>query len=124
MSTRLDFADARSISFMRTRCCSILVNLFGRWSRCAAALKPGGLFAVRDSDYASLPGRRQMRLTRWLEVYRAVARRNGGEPDAGRFLKGRALEAGFTSVHATSSTWTYADADSCAWWGGLWADRC
>lgn len=24
----------------------------------------------------------------------------------------------------TSSTWTYADTASCAWWGDLWADRC
>ena len=23
----------------------------------------------------------------------------------------------------TSSTWTFADPDSRAWWGGLWADR-
>jgi hypothetical protein len=27
-------------------------------------------------------------------------------------------------VQASSSTWTYADAQSCAWWGSLWADRC
>ena len=47
-----------------------------------------------------------------------------GEPDAGRFLKGWALEAGFREVQSTSSTWTYADPQSCAWWGSLWADRC
>ncbi|MFN7985514.1 MAG: methyltransferase domain-containing protein [Vicinamibacterales bacterium] len=88
-------------------------------------LKPGGVLAVRDSDYASFAwSPSDARLSKWLEVYRAVARRNGGEPDAGRFLKRWALEAGFASVHATSSTWTYADAESCGWWGGLWADRC
>jgi hypothetical protein len=27
-------------------------------------------------------------------------------------------------VQATSSTWTFADAESCEWWGNLWADRC
>ena len=53
-----------------------------------------------------------------------VARRNDGEPDAGRFLKRWALDAGFRDVQATSSTWTYADPQSCAWWGSLWADRC
>jgi hypothetical protein len=26
-------------------------------------------------------------------------------------------------VTVSSSTWTYADPDSRAWWGGLWADR-
>lgn len=88
-------------------------------------LKPGGLLAVRDSDYASFAwAPADPRLSRWLDVYRTVARRNGGEPDAGRFLKGWVLEAGFSDVRATSSTWTYADAESCAWWGGLWADRC
>lgn len=97
--------------------------------RCLAemrrVLRPGGVVAVRDSDYSCFswapldPG-----LTRWLELYRSVARRNDAEPDAGRFLKGWALAAGFRDVEAMSSTWTYSDPESCAWWGGLWADRC
>lgn len=88
-------------------------------------LRPGGVLAVRDSDYASFAwAPSDPLLTRWLELYRAVARRNGGEPDAGRFLKQWALDAGFNHVEATSSTWTYADPSSCEWWGGLWADRC
>lgn len=88
-------------------------------------VRPGGVVAVRDSDYASfLWAPLDPNLTRWLEVYRAVARHNRAEPDAGRFLKGWARAAGFHSVAMSSSTWTYADAESCAWWGGLWADRC
>jgi len=88
-------------------------------------LKPGGVLAVRDGDYACFSwAPSDPLLVRWLELYRAVARRNGGEPDAGRFLKGWALDAGFRDVRATSSTWTYADPESCAWWGSLWADRC
>jgi len=87
-------------------------------------LKPGGVVAVRDGDYASFAwAPHDPLLTRWLDVYRAVARRNRGEPDAGRFLKGWAIAAGFRDIQATSSTWTYADEESCAWWGGLWADR-
>jgi hypothetical protein len=35
-----------------------------------------------------------------------------------------ALAAGFESVQGSSSTWTFADAESCARWGALWADRC
>lgn len=85
----------------------------------------GGVVAVRDGDYSCFGwAPLDARLDRWLELYRAVARKNGGEPDAGRFLKGWALEAGFGDVRVTSSTWTYADAESCAWWGSLWADRC
>ena len=55
---------------------------------------------------------------------RGVPGGHGGEPDAGPLLKGWALKAGFTRVEASSSTWTYADPESCAWWGALWADRC
>jgi len=87
--------------------------------------KPGGLVAVRDSDYSCFSwAPLDPLLARWLETYRAVARRNRAEPDAGRHLKAWANAAGFASVTATSSTWTFADPASCAWWGGLWADRC
>lgn len=87
-------------------------------------LKPGGLLAVRDSDYAAFawaPAREA--LTRWNEVYHAIARRNGAEPDAGRFLLQWVRAAGFTDAVVSGSTWTFADADSRRWWGGLWADR-
>jgi SAM-dependent methyltransferase len=88
-------------------------------------LRPGGVVAVRDGDYSCFSwAPLEPALTRWLEVYRAVARRNRAEPDAGRFLKGWALAAGFGEVVASSSTWTWADPDTCAWWGDLWADRC
>jgi ubiquinone/menaquinone biosynthesis C-methylase UbiE len=88
-------------------------------------LRPGGIVAARDADFSCFAwAPLDPMLTRWIEMYRAVARRNAAEPDAGRFLKGWALAAGFSEVRATSSTWTYADPDACAWWGGLWADRC
>jgi len=88
-------------------------------------LRPGGVVAVRDSDYSCFSwAPLDPRLDRWLALYRAVARRNGAEPDAGRFLKAWALAAGFRSVSATSSTWTFADRASAEWWGGLWAERC
>jgi ubiquinone/menaquinone biosynthesis C-methylase UbiE len=88
-------------------------------------LRPDGLLAARDSDYGCIAwAPPDPLLARWLDLYRAVARRNRAEPDAGRFLKGWALHAGFRDVHATSSTWTYADPRSCEWWGSLWADRC
>jgi SAM-dependent methyltransferase len=88
-------------------------------------LRPGGVLGVRDADYACFAwAPSDPLLTRWLELYREIARRNGGQPDAGRFLKGWTRAAGFHEVRATSSTWTYADPVSCEWWGSLWADRC
>lgn len=85
---------------------------------------PGGIVAARDADYAGflwfpvLP-----ELDRWLTLYQAAARANGGEPDAGRRLLSWARAAGFEDITATASTWCYASPAERAWWGGMWADR-
>jgi len=87
-------------------------------------LRPGGILAVRDGDYATFAwSPDDPLLDRWLEIYHAVTRRNGAEPDAGRYLLGWASRAGFTDLVATSSTWTFAEPKSRQWWGALWADR-
>jgi ubiquinone/menaquinone biosynthesis C-methylase UbiE len=86
--------------------------------------RPGGLVAVRDADYATMtwfPASPE--LDRWLALYEAIARRNGGEPDAGRRVKAWALEAGFTEVTASGSVWCYASPDDLAWWTQTWAER-
>ena len=86
--------------------------------------RSGGAVAVRDGIYRafawhpSAPG-----IDRWLEVYCAVAEANGGEPDAGTHLRAWAMEAGFTSVEATGTCWTYATDEDRRWWADLWADR-
>ena len=87
--------------------------------------RPGGLVAVprrRLRDHDLVP-RDRRRWTRWLALYEDLARRNGGEPDAGRRLKAWALEAGFTDVTATGSVWCYASPEDLAWWTGTWAER-
>jgi len=91
------------------------------WRR---VLRPGGLLAVRDSDYAGFfwaPS--DPRLDRWLALYHELTARNGAEADAGRMLPTWVRAAGFPGLTVTSTTWTFADPDSRAWWGGLWADR-
>lgn len=91
------------------------------WRR---VLRPGGLVAARDSDYAAFTWYPADRLLdRWLELYEAAARANGGEPDAGRLLLAWAHRAGFTDVTATGSLWCYANEVDRMWWAGLWADR-
>jgi ubiquinone/menaquinone biosynthesis C-methylase UbiE len=85
---------------------------------------PGGLVAARDSDYAAFrwyPD--EPAIDRWLALYRTIARRNAGEPDAGRFLLSWAHAAGFEDVRPGASVWCFATPDDRAWWGGLWADR-
>jgi ubiquinone/menaquinone biosynthesis C-methylase UbiE len=86
--------------------------------------RPGGLVAVRDADYATMTWFPQTpALDTWLALYEALARRNGGEPDAGRRLKAWALEAGFTDVTATGSVWCYASTEDLAWWTETWSER-
>lgn len=87
-------------------------------------VKPGGIVAARDVIYGAaswvplLPG-----LETWMRVYQAVARSNGGEPDAGRSLKSWAMEAGFTDVDSTASIWCFSNDDDRDWWGSAWAER-
>lgn len=84
----------------------------------------GGIVAARDADYAAMTWYPELpALDEWLSVYRRTARRNGGEPDAGRRLLSWAREAGFADVTATASVWCYATAEERQWWSGMWADR-
>lgn len=86
--------------------------------------RKGGIVAGRDGDYGAMcwhPGSEG--LTRWQQLYRAVARSAGGEPDAGRCLGAWAIAAGFSHVETSASAWCFATDDERAWWGGLWAER-
>ena len=86
--------------------------------------RPDGVVAVRDSDYGAFSwAPADDRLDRWLSLYRTVARGNDAEPDAGRYLKGWALDAGFSRVDASASVWCFTEPAERAWWGGLWAER-
>ena len=84
----------------------------------------GGVVAARDADYGAMfwapdePG-----LDRWMTIYRSMTAHNGHTADAGRHLLGWAQQAGFTDVTPSSSTWTFAEPESRAWWAGVWADR-
>jgi ubiquinone/menaquinone biosynthesis C-methylase UbiE len=87
-------------------------------------LRPNGVLAVRDSDYAAFAwAPLDPALTRWNELYHQVTARNGAEADAGRYLLRWTRDAGFTDIDVTSSTWTFAQPDDRRWWGSLWADR-
>ncbi|MCF3962558.1 methyltransferase domain-containing protein [Streptomyces fuscigenes] len=86
--------------------------------------RPGGIVAVRDADYGGFSWYPQPpALDDWRDLYRRVARANGGEPDAGRRLPSWAREAGFTDIVPSASTWFYATPRERAWWSSLWADR-
>jgi ubiquinone/menaquinone biosynthesis C-methylase UbiE len=87
-------------------------------------LRPGGLVAVRDSDYGTCTwSPPDDRLGRWLALYHEVARRNGGEADAGRFLHGWVREAGLEVVRVSGTTWTFPGYDAVETWATSWAER-
>jgi len=84
----------------------------------------GGIIAVRDSDYHGFtwyPA--DPSLDAWMELYQTAARRNGGEPDAGRRLLAWAHAAGLSDVTASASVWCHANETDRDYWGGMWADR-
>jgi ubiquinone/menaquinone biosynthesis C-methylase UbiE len=87
--------------------------------------KPGGIIAVRESDYDGFTWYPEGGLKEWNELYLRVARSNGGEPNAGRRLHVWARQAGFDRADITCSTgtWCYSTPEELAWWSELWADR-
>lgn len=129
--TRFALADVMALpyaaSFDVVHAHQVLQHLpdpVGALRQMARATRPGGLVAVRDVDYASMvwhPASDGM--TRWLEVYRRLARLNHAEPDAGRHLVAWAHAAGLVDLTPSASVWTYATAEHCAWWGDTWARR-
>jgi SAM-dependent methyltransferase len=87
-------------------------------------LRPGGVLAARDSDYGAFTwSPADPVLERWVALYLDITSRNGHDARIGPSLLGLARAAGFDEVTVTSSTWTFADVETRAWWGGLWADR-
>jgi SAM-dependent methyltransferase len=89
----------------------------------SALARPGGLVASRETDYGAMSwAPASAALDRWAEVYAAVARRNGAEPDAGRHLLRWARLAGLADVTYTTSTWTFTGPDR-GWWSETWAVR-
>ncbi|GAB4325863.1 MAG: methyltransferase domain-containing protein [Dehalococcoidia bacterium] len=87
-------------------------------------LRPGGLAGVRDSDYGTMTWwPRSPGIARWLEVYHAVAERNGADADAGRRIPAWLRAAGFDDIEITTSTWAYIGAEQVRDWGESWASR-
>jgi len=83
-----------------------------------------GVVAVRDGDYEAMtwfPA--SDGIDRWLALYRATARADGGEPDAGRRLVSWARAAGFSDITASVSGWCYGNPEDRAWWTESWAQR-
>lgn len=87
-------------------------------------LKPDGLVAVRDADYATMTASPRIpEIQRWLALYHAVSARNEAEADAGRRLPGWLQDAGFHDVTVSATTVLFHDRAAVENWGLSWAER-
>lgn len=89
------------------------------------AKKGTGIVAAREADYKSFAWYPEPpALTVWGDLYQRLAKANGGEPNAGRYLRRWARDAGFEPAHITSSwsSWSYVG-DGARHWGEAWQDR-
>ena len=87
-------------------------------------LKPGGVVGARDVDWGSTtfyPENQGMR--RFLALYDELARLNGGEANAGRFLPHWFREAGFFEIRVTTSSWSYTNPTATKEWAETYANR-
>lgn len=86
--------------------------------------KVGGIVAARESDYGvfnwypELDGLRE-----WQALYDRVARRNGGEPNAGRMVHVWAKRAGFVDFKCSVSSWCFVDRGEVEAWSRNWQER-
>lgn len=120
----LDFADASFDVVHAHQVLQHLADPVAALAEVRRVLRRDGLLAVRDGDYGAFfwwPAVPE--LDRWLALYHALTARNGSEADAGRRLPAWVRAAGFRDLTVTTSSWTFADPEARAWWGGLWADR-
>jgi|TARA_B100000519_G_scaffold71184_1_gene61181 ubiquinone/menaquinone biosynthesis C-methylase UbiE len=94
-------------------------------SEMARVTRPGGYVAARDADYYTMCCSPESKLIdEWRRIYRLVARENGAEPDAGRYLKFWFEKAGLMEVQCSADAGVYATKEERANWGLSWADRC
>ena len=86
-------------------------------------LRPGGLLAVRDADYATMqPHPKFSEFERWNALYHQVAYANNAEPDAGRKLPSWARAAGFIQIE-THPNVVLLEAEEARIWGEAWSQR-
>ncbi len=97
------------------------VAVLGQMKR---VVRPGGLIAARDADYGTMVHSPEHDgINKWNALYREVARRAGGQPDAGRRLAQWFAAADLPILEASSSTWTFATAEARRWWADSWMSR-
>ena len=120
----LDFADHTFDVVYAHQLLQHLSDPLAALAEAKRVLKPGGTLAVREADYGTMVhDPHDPLIDRWLELYRLLVRRNGGEADAGRMLRRWVAETGFVDITPSTSTWTYVTPEAIEAWRKLWTSR-
>ncbi|MDA1258827.1 MAG: methyltransferase domain-containing protein [Chloroflexi bacterium] len=87
-------------------------------------LAPGGVFGVTEVDWGTAAfWPRTPETDRFLAIYNAVARKNGGDPEMGRRLRSLLEPLGLDRFEVRASVWSFGDAGATGQWGDLWSAR-
>jgi SAM-dependent methyltransferase len=87
-------------------------------------LKPGGVVGIREVDWGTASWWPRLEaLSRFLEIYNAVADRNGGDANMGRRVRSEMNSAGFADVTVGAGVWSFGNPDEIKGWGEQWATR-
>lgn len=90
----------------------------------ARVVRPGGLVAVRDSDYQTMISwPRSEAIEEWRGLYTALARGNGADANAGRRIPSWLARAGLTEIEVSTATALMRGRDEVLNWGDSWAER-
>jgi hypothetical protein len=83
-----------------------------------------GLIALREVDWGTVAyWPHDPLIDRFLVVYHLVSRKNGGEPQMGRRLRGLFHDAGLRHIQISATDWCYATTDETRVWGETYAER-
>lgn len=87
-------------------------------------LSTGGVIGVTEVDWGTAAfWPHSPETDRFLEIYKAVARHNGGDPEMGRRLRSLLEPLKLERAEVKASVWSFGDAASTGRWGDLWCTR-
>lgn len=122
----LDYADGTFDVVVCHQVLQYVQDPVGILKEMKRVLRVGGIVAVRELDYGAFVWYSELEgMEEWRSLYSAVARKNVGEPNAGRMVHAWARKAGFpvADIKSSSSTWCYNTREEIDWWSGIWAER-